>query len=446
MMMTRISRRRFLQQSALSLGAVLEFPAFVSAASPNSRLQVASIGVNGMGLTDVSEIGSHPKVRFVGFCDVDKDRFDKADAKFPGVPHFEDYREMLAQLGDRCDAVSVSTPDHMHAPAALAAMRRRKHVFCQKPLAHTVWEIRQMRLEAEKRGLTTQMGNQIHSAVAYRTAVRLLRDGIIGKIKEVHSYIGVHGRQYNTRTDRPPAAPVPDNLNWDQWIGPAPMRPYAADAYHPFKWRDWQDFGSGALGDFGCHILDPIFTALGLTAPTSIRAEHDGTTPEVWPGPETVHYLFPATPFTVEKQVNVIWRDGGLLPPLDPAIFPANFKLPKGGGGSVIVGEGGTMLLPHWALPRLYPESKFGSFKAPEILGLNHWHVWVNAVLAGKKTSDGFHYAGPLAETVQLGNVAARFPGQELLWDAAAFKITNKPEANPLLTKTYRPGWEVKPA
>jgi predicted dehydrogenase len=443
MNLTTLSRRQFLRQSAFSAGAILGFPTLAATTNPNSLVHVACVGVNGMGLTDVSQIGSHSKVKLVGFCDVDKDRFDKADVKFPNVPHFEDYRDMLAQLGDRCDAVSVSTPDHTHAPVALAAMRRQKHVFCQKPLAHTVKEVRQMRLQTEKSGLITQMGNQIHSAVEYRTAVRMLQQGVIGKIVEVHSYIGVHGRQHNNRTDRPPEAPVPANLNWDFWVGTAPMRPFATDAYHPFKWRDWQDFGSGALGDFGCHIMDPIFTALGLTAPVRIRAEHAGTNREVWPGPETIHYLFPGTSLTKEKQIKLVWRDGGLLPSLEGTPLPANFKFPKGGGGSLIIGEDGAMLLPHWALPRLYPETKFAGFTPPKVQGLNHWHVWIDAILAGKKTTDGFHYAGPLSETVQLGNIAARLPGQELIWDAEGFKFNNSSEANEMLTKPYRPGWEI---
>ena len=446
MIKVNLTRRQFLRQTAMSVGFALGAPALLRGASPNSHLQVASIGVDGMGLTDVSSIGSHSKVKFVGFCDVDKNHFAEADKRFPKVPHFEDYREMLAALGDRCDAVSVSTPDHTHAPAATAAMRRGKHVFCQKPLARTVWEIRQMRLLAEKQGLTTQMGNQIHSAVEYRLGVRVLRDHAIGKIKEVHSYLGGHGRGCCNRTDRPPEAPVPASLNWNQWIGASPMRPYAADTYHPFKWRDWQDFGSGALGDFGCHILDPIFTALDLTAPLTIRAEHAGTNDEVWPGPETVHYVFPGTRMTQGEHLNVIWRDGGLMPPLDSPFLPAGFKLPKGGAGSLIIGEEGAMLLPHWAKPRLYPETKFASYHFPDVGGLNHWHVWVDAVLAGKKTSDGFHYSGPLAETVQLGNVAARFPGQELKWDPKAMKIVDHPEATRLLTKNYRPGFEVTAA
>jgi predicted dehydrogenase len=418
-------------------------PAVLRGENQQKQLHVACIGVNGMGLADLSNIGSHPAVKFVGFCDIDSQRFDKADEAFPGVPHFADYREMLEQLGDTVDAVSVSTPDHSHAPAALLAMKRGKHVFCQKPLTHTVWEARQMRLAADKAGVITQMGNQIHSHVAYRLGTRLIREGAIGKVREVHSWVGVQGRQYCGRTDRPPEAAAPENVNWDLWIGTAPMRPYAVDVYHPFKWRDWQDFGSGALGDFGCHILDPVFTALGISTPNTVKAEHEGTNHEVWPGPETVTYVFRGTELTAEETLTVIWRDGGLRPPRELAQLPDGVDLP--GAGSLFVGEAGTMVLPHVDMPQLYPVEKFQDFKQPEETDLNHWHVWVDAIMAGTKTSDGFHYAGPLTEAVQLGNVAARLPGRELQWDAEGLKVTNVAEANALLTKTYREGWEVVP-
>ncbi len=441
-----ISRRRFLGQTALFAGAIAGFPYFARSASPNSLLQVAVVGVNGQGLSDLSEIGSHKKVKFVGFCDIDTKQFQKADEKFPHVRHFSDYREMIATLGDTCDAVQVSTPDHTHAPAAMTAMRAGKHVYCEKPLAQTVWEVRQMRLLAEKKKLITQMGNQIHSHMAYQLGARLLRDGAIGKIKEVHSYIGVSGIAYAGLTARPPEATVPEGVDWNLWIGSAPMRPYAAEAYHPFKWRSWQDFGGGALGDFGCHVLDPMFMGLALTAPTSIRAEHDSTSNELWPGPETVYYTFPGTPYTAGKEVLVTWRDGGLQPALASSFLPATLKLPKGSGGSLVIGESGAMLLPHWAKPRLFPEEKFAHYKFPDIDSHNHYHAWVDGILANQKTSDGFDYAGPLAETVQLGNIAARLPRKDLKWDAAALKFTNSPEATALVKRAFRTGWEIQPA
>lgn len=433
------TRRGFLS-SAAAAAAALSAPAFVSAATLRKELHVAAIGVNGMGWSDLSQIGTHAAVKFVGFCDIDKGRFDKADAQYPGVAHFADYRELFASLGDQVDAVIVSTPDHMHAPIAMEAMRLGKHVYCQKPLTHTVWEARQMMLMAAKSGVTTQMGNQIHSAAEYRLGVQLIREGAIGKVKEVHSWVGVQGRQYCGRTDRPEAAPVPAGVDWDLWLGAAPSRPFAPDVYHPFKWRDWQAFGSGALGDFGCHILDPVFGALGIRNPTSITAENGGTTEEVWPGPETVTYEFAGTDQTAGA-IKVIWRDGGLKPPKDLAQLPDGTELP--GAGSLFIGEGGNMILPHVGMPMLTPESKFAEFKKPEVKGTSHWHDWVDAVLAGKKTTDGFDYAGPLTETVQLGNIAARLPGQRIEWDAAGFK-TNLPAADAMLTKEYREGFEVK--
>lgn len=437
------SRRQFLKTSVVGCLASLGFPTRVRGANLNSRLQVASVGVNGMGFSDLSSIGSHRSVKFVGFCDVDTTRFDKADKAFPGVPHFQDFREMFSKLGDQFEAVSVSTPDHMHALIALDAMRRGKHVYCQKPLTHTVWESRQMRLQAEKSKVITQMGNQIHSNKEYRTGVKLLRDGVIGKIQAVHSWVGVHGNNYTKLLAPPPSGTVPSSLNWEIWVGTAPMRDYAPDVYHPFKWRDWQDFGSGALGDFGCHILDPIFTALDIREPLSVRAEHDGINQQVWPSSETVNYMFPATRFTTGPALPVTWHDGGLQPDKALAQMPSDAKLP--GSGSLIIGETGNMVLPHVGMPQLYPVEKFKSFEIKPEAQLSHWHVWVDAVLAGKKTSDGFHYSGPLAETVQLGNVAARFPGKELKWDAKALRIPNNAEANARLTKHYRSGWEIHP-
>lgn len=436
-----IPRRAFLQASSAAAWTIAAAPSVLRACTAEQELHVAVVGVNGMGWSDLSQVGSHAKVKFVGFCDIDTLRFDLVDKAFPGVKHFADYRLMLSELADKVDAVIVSTPDHMHAPVAMMAMGMGKHIYCQKPLTHTVWEARQMRLLAQKKNLTTQMGNQIHSAKEYRLGVKLIQDGAIGKIKEVHSWIGVQGRQYCKRTDRPESAPVPNHVQWDLWLGAAPERPFAPDIYHPFKWRDWQDFGSGALGDFGCHILDPVFSALLLTAPTSLVAQNDGTTNEVWPGPETITYLFPPTKYTIDSPIQVVWRDGGLKPPRELAQLPEGVELP--GGGSLFIGETGTMVLPHVGMPSLYEANKAKNVPLPQIAGTNHWHDWVDAVIAGKKTTDGFEYAGPLTETVQLGNIAARLPGKTLQWDAAKLALAGDPAAAALLSKSYRKGFDV---
>lgn len=454
---TPTSRRTFLKHSALA-GAALGFPAVLRAASPNSRVQLAAIGVNARGYSDLHSLASHPKAKFVAFCDIDQASFAKADADHPGVPHFADFRAMLEKLGDTVDAVIVATPDHMHALAAVEAMRRGKHVYCEKPLAHTVWECRQLRLWAEKKGVVTQMGNQIHSSVEYRLATRLIREGVIGKVKEVHSWLAFTGNE-RTRLLEPPApAPVPKGVDWDLWIGGAQMRPYAP-VYHPFAWRDWQDFGSGALGDFGAHIFDPVFTALGLKAPLTISADHSGINRHIWPTIETVRYVFPGTEFTAGPTLPLTWTDGGLRPSRKLAQLPGDLELPQ--HGSLFIGEKGNLVLPHVGGPRLYPVENFTGFTYPkDITGLNHHHLWLDAILSGGRTSAGFHYAGPLAETVQLGNVATRVAkpplpkrgsnvvkeAPALKWDAENLRITNHPEAHALLTKTYRPGWEVPAA
>lgn len=435
------TRRTFLRTTAV---AALGFPAIVRAANLNSRLQIVAIGCDGKGLSDITETASHARAKFVGFCDVDTARFAKVDAKLPGVPHFQDFREMFTKLGDTFDAAVVCTPDHMHAFPALDAMRRGKHVYCQKPLTHTVWEARQMRLQAAKSKVVTQMGNQIHSHEAYRTAVKAIRDGKIGKVTAVHSWQGNHGNGYTKLTAPPASAPAPATVNWDWWLGCAPQRDYAPDVYHPFKWRDWLDFGGGTMGDFGCHILDPVFTALSLTAPLSIRAENEGLNAQTWPFAETVSYTFPGTAFTTGPTIPVTWYDGGRQPAPDVLmLIPAEKKVPK--SGSLVVGEGGALLIPHVAAPEFCPLEGRTAPTLEKVPGASHYHAWVEAALGGPATTDGFDYAGPLTEAVQLGNVATRFPGKTLQWDAAALRITNEPDANRLLTKPYRDGWKIDP-
>lgn len=456
-----LSRRRFLTTAAL---ASLGFPALVRARNLNSRLQVVAVGCDGKGFDDIKEIGSHPAVRFVGFCDVDGGRFRHADAAYPGVPHHADFRAMYAQLGEGFDAAIVSTPDHMHALPALMAMRLKKHVYLQKPLAHSIEEARWLRLEAAKHGVRTQMGNQIHSRSEYRTAVRLIQEGRIGKVTATHSWLTNKGNGYTQRRTRPDAGPVPAGLAWDLWLGVAAARPYAPAVYHPFNWRDWQDFGSGTLGDFGCHLLDPIFTALQLTAPLHVQAESTGVHAETWCEQETVRWAFPATPFTAAAGVTLHWYDGGRAPDLAWARMPAGRALPT--NGSLIVGEKGTLVLPHVGMPALYPEETFGLNLSPGELARrqrrlatgekddrrvadlkpldhrNHYHDWVDAALHGRETTANFAYAGPLTEAVLLGTVAARFGGQRLEWDAPGLRIPNHAAADGFVRKAYRDGWK----
>jgi predicted dehydrogenase len=439
-----ISRRRFLQTCAAASTALVA-PAFVRGRNLNSRLQLAGIGCEGKGWSDIHAMASHPQVEHIAFCDVDLARTEKVRHLKPDAPVFQDFREMFDKLGDRIDAVTVSTPDHMHAYITLDTLRRKKHVFCQKPLTHSVWEARQVRLQAAKSGVITRMGNQIHSHTFYRTAVHLIQSGLIGKVNRVHSWCAAtgHGKSFHLNRPKNPPKP-PASLDWDLWIGVAPMRPYGGDrVYHPWGWRDWQDFGNGALGDFGCHILDPVFTALQITgAPIDFRADHTGMNDEVWPAQTTVDYTFPGTTYTTGKILKITWNDGGRLPGVAGSHVPPTTALPR--SGSLFIGEQGSLVLPHVGAPRLYPQKKFAEpVKALE--NLNHYHGWLDGCLSGKQPSDGFAYAGPLTEAVLLGNIAVRYRTQTLKWDAEALKITNLDEANHWLTRNYRPGWNIQP-
>ncbi len=434
------SRRCFIKASAAA-AATLAAPAVVRGRNLNSKLQFAGIGADGKGWSDIKEMASHAQVKSVAFCDVDLSRTDKVRALAPEAPLFQDYRKMLDSLGDRIDAVTVSTPDHTHASISIDAMRRGKHVYCQKPLTRTVWEARQMRLQAAKSGVITRMGNQIHSHTAYRTAVKVIQSGAIGKVKAVHSWVGTTGHGRSGLLNRPAKSKTPpSSLNWDLWIGVAAMRPYGDNrVYHPFTWRDWQDFGSGANGDFGCHLLDPVYTALEITGdPISVMSEHTGMNNEVWPAQETLKYVVPGTQYTAGKTLPITWYDGGRRPSLSVAKLADGQSMPR--GGSIFVGEGANLFLPHVGAPYV---NKLG-FKIDAEESLNHYHGWVDGCLSAKQPSDGFEYGGHLTEAVQLGNVAAFFPKQKLEFDGKALKITNKPEANPYLTRQYRSGFEIE--
>ena len=407
----------------------------------NGKLRLAAVGTGNKGADDLREISASPRLEVAAICDVDSSQphLGWAAEQFPRAARFSDYRQLFDQL-NLFDAVSVSTPDHMHAPIALAAMALGKHVFCQKPLTHTVLEARQMRETAKRHGLVTQMGNQIQSHRAYRTAVQLLRDGAIGKVREVHSWQA--GEMRWLQADKRPAAAetVPTTLSWNLWLGVAPMRHFNAELYHPINWRAWQDFSSGQLGDFGCHILDPVFMGLGLTAPISVEAEAPPINTEVWVPRAKVSYRFPGTEHTADTELPLTWYDGQRhRPKRAPLGVPSTYRLP--GSGSALVGEGGTMVIPHWDVPRLFPDEKFRDFEIPQLEDVNHYTGWVDACLDAGKTTSNFHYASPLTEAVLLGAVAIRFPGQPLEWDSGAVRITNHSEANSRLTKPYRRGW-----
>ena len=435
-----LSRRRFIQRSGVA--ALLTAASWSRVYGANETLRLASVGVGGKGWDDLTKISASPKVDLVALCDTDEAEpfLGRAATKFKAAKTFTDWRRLL-DAAKEFDAVSVSTPDHMHAPIGLPAMALGKHLFCQKPLTHTVFEARQMKLAAKKSGVVTQMCNQIQSHEAYRTAVKLVRDGTIGKVKEVHSWqAGKMG--WMLANDRPKDADaIPQTFHWDDWLGTAPERPYKAKLYHSFNWRAWQDFSNGQLGDFGCHILDPVFTALGLTAPLTVRAEGNVPNREVWYPSSVVGYEFPGTEYTAGKTLKLTWYDGpGNVPANDKLGLDAAVKLPN--AGSLLIGEKGSLVIPHVAAPRLLPEATFKDFTIEKVPGVDHYVAWADACRGVGKTTSHFDYASGLTEAVLLGTVAVRVPGEILKWDAAALKVTNSPAADALLTKPYRKGWE----
>ncbi len=356
---------------------------------------------------------------------------------YPQAKTYEDWRKLLDEAKS-FDACIVSTPDFMHAPVAMPLMELGKHVYCQKPLTHTVFESRQMQLAAKRYNVVTQMGNQIHSHEAYRTATSWVHEGKIGKAKEVHSWQS-GSPKWRVASERPVGAdPIPSHVRWDLWQGVAGERPFKVEMYHPFNWRHWRDYGTGQLGDFGCHILDPVFTSLKLTAPTSVWAIAPAIHREIWTDSSTVRYLFPRTEFTAGDSLPVTWYDSvGMRPPRD--LFkdiPESYNLPA--AGSVIIGTEGSIVIPHVAMPKLFPEEKFPADQQPKLEGLDHYVQWADAARGVGKATDDFGYAGPLTETVLLGTVAIRRPGQTLKWDAEKVAITNSEEAHAMLTKPYR--------
>ncbi len=444
-MSKRNSRRSFLKQvSVAGTSLALTAASWSRVYGANSRLRVASIGTGGKGWSDLTATAASPQVQVVALCDIDesKDHLGRAAETFPDAKRYTDWRKLLDDASS-FDAAIVSTPDHMHAPISLPAMQLGKHVQCQKPLTHTVFEARQMQLAAKKYGVVTQMGNQIQSHEAYRSAVKLVHDGVIGKVREVHSWqSGAMG--WILVDDRPPGSePIPETVHWDEWLGVAPTRPYLSKIYHSFNWRAWQDFSNGQLGDFGCHILDPVFMALKLTAPLTIQAEAAPMNREIWSKSATVSYEFPGTELTAGKTIKVTWHDGaGRFPDRAKLGLPEKFSFP--GSGSVLLGEKGTLVIPHVAMPQLLPEEKFSDFAIPVVPARDHYVSWADACRGEDKTSSHFDYSAPLSETVLLGTIAIRLSGKALKWNADQLQLSGAPHAQELLTKSYRRGWEPK--
>jgi predicted dehydrogenase len=439
-MTMHFDRRGFLRASAAG-AAFLLVPRSARAADVNGKLRVAAIGTGNKGRSDLAAVAASERVEVSALCNVDasKKHLGWAVEEFPKAEVFRDYRRLLDKP-DLFDAVIVATPDHMHAPIALAAMQLGKHVFCEKPLAHTVSEVRAMREAAERHRVVTQMGNQIQSRAVYRNAVKLVHDGAIGKVREVHSWQSSMQKWVLPDSQAAASDPVPKRLEWDLWLGVAAARPYRKELYHPKNWRVWQDFGTGQLGDFGCHILDPVFQALELSPPISVEADNPPLDNHFWPFRCRVQFRFPGTDRTTADELSLTWYDGkDHTPELDGLGLPDDYKWPE--AGSVLVGEAGSLVIPHVAEASLFPKEKFKEYELPKLEDLNHYTSWADACLDGGKTTSNFNYAAPLTETVLLGTIALRFPKEQLLWDAKAGQFTHHADANARLSKEYRAGW-----
>ena len=442
-MSKQISRRSFIKHvTAAGIAMPLILPRLSFAKSPNGRIQHAVIGATGQGGYDMAQIFSHGNVDIVALCDIDETNLQKAAALHPQARLYRDWREMLDVEEKNIDSVQVSTPDHTHAPATMSAIRIGKHVYCEKPLTHDVYEARKVTLAARKKGVATQMGNQIHSHDFYRTAVQWVREGAIGKVKNWHSWSGA---QFTNDTKKRPAGsdPIPANVDWNLWLGTAPEREYKAEIYHPFWWRTYRDFGGGAVGDFGCHIFDPVYSSLDIGNPLSIIAESESVSDEVYPGWTFSTYEMEGSAMTVDKTIMATWRDGGKKPEVSESKhLPADLELPP--SGSMLIGEEGTLIIPHVGPPKLYPLEKFANYPTPTFEPRNHYHQFVEAAMGNGIGGSNFDFAGPMTEAVLLGNIANRFPGEKLEWNAKRCRFNNHREANKFLRRRYRKGFKVR--
>lgn len=420
--------------------------------SPNEKLNIAGIGVGGMGKGNLAACREE---NIVALCDVDHGHAGKILDTYPSATRYHDFRKMFDAEANKIDGVIIATPDHTHAVIAMAAIGLGKHVYCQKPLAHSLHEVRKVTEAARAAGVQTQMGNQGHSSEQIRRLKEWIMDGAIGPVHEVHAWSDrpVGGDPWSDfpLMGRPKETPpVPESLHWDLWLGPAPERPYHP-VYHPLTWRGFYDFGTGPLGDMGCHILDPAFWALELGHPTSVQAtttHHDpAVSAETYPRASIVRYQFPAR--GKMPPVKLTWFDGRLKPPV-PADFPPGEEL--GGNGAIFLGEKGTIVHgSHGASSlTLYPASLRESYEQPprrlprvEQQDGAHERDWVRACKDGTPASSNFEYGGALTEMVLLGVLAIRMKDRNLVWDGAAQRINDDDEANALVNPPYRAGWTL---
>jgi hypothetical protein len=443
-----IDRRGFLAGAAVTT-AVTIVPRHVLGGAgniaPSEKLNIAGIGVGGMGASNLKQLESE---NIVALCDVDHEYAGKTFKRYPKAKVYTDFRKMLDKQND-IDAVVIATPDHTHAVIAAEAMRRQKHVYCQKPLTHDVYESRMLAKIAKETGVTTQMGIQGHSGEGARLVCEWIWDGAIGRVTEVDAWCSLSyypfGHAYwSSKWSRRPAEtpPVPATLDWNLWLGPAPERPYHP-AYHPAVWRCWWDFGCGMMGDRGAHTLDPVFWALKLGHPTSVEATSLDLNPDTHPIASIVTYQFPARGDL--PPVKLTWYDGLRAP--RPAELEDGRRMGHAEGGSLFKGSKGKLVAGVYGEdPRLIPESNMKAYKTPEktiprVEG-SHEMDWVQACKSGRKAGADFEYSALLTEICLLGNVTRRIDAR-IEWDAENMKVTNLPEANKYVRKQYREGWSL---
>jgi predicted dehydrogenase len=442
-----LSRRQFLRGAAMVSTAFAVVPGSVlglnGATSPNEKLNIAGIGVGGQGGEDIKQMASE---NIVALCDVDWNHAAHMFKKYTGAKPYKDYRKMLDEEKN-IDAVVVGTPDHLHAFASMAAIKLGKHVYCEKPLTHSVWEARQLATAAREHKVATQMGNQGQASEETRRLCEMVWAGVIGPVREAHIWTdrpsqGLFNEYWPQGVDRPKdTPPVPETLDWDLWLGPAPYRPYHP-AYLPFKWRGWWDFGTGALGDIGCHSFDPVFRALKLGAPIDVQASSTRVNKETYPLGSMVTYHFPARGDM--PPVKLVWYDGGLRPPRPDELEEDQLM---GDNGRLLVGDNGKILG-----NKIIPEAHRREVAdVPKTLprSIGHYKEFIEACKGGQSAGSNFNWAGPLAESVLLGNVALRvqlrqeLTRRKLDWDSQAFKFTNCDDANKYLRREYREGWSL---
>jgi predicted dehydrogenase len=438
--MSRTTDRRTLLKGALVAGAGVWLgteSASAQSKSPNEKLNIAVVGVGGRGGANLQGVAGE---NIVALCDTDDNTLNGAAARFPKAQKYNDYRKLLEQKN--IDAVVVSTPDHMHAPIAAAAIRLGKHVYCEKPLTHTVHEARVLRALAKEHRVATQMGNQGHSNPGARRTVELIESGSIGYIREIHAWTDrpIWPQGKDRPTDSPP---VPSSLHWDLWLGAAPARPFNP-AYQPFNWRGWWDFGTGALGDMACHVLDVAFWGLKLEHPLWIEAQSSPVKPDSPPEWSVITYQFPRR--DALPPVRLTWYDGKKLPSQD-LVYGEKLE----SNGSILVGDRGTLYLPdpYGASSKLLPSRRFEGFQTPpkRIPDVEEHHLdWIRACKESpdSRTEAGsnFQYATALTEMVLLGNLALR-AGKRIEWDGPNARALNAPEVEPLIRKQYRKGYEL---